>query len=75
MKLWKELGEKHKTVHAYGKQVIDALFDGDYSRAENVQFEDDEYYYYVKAVPKVILSRPKKTVKKINAQRKKKKSH
>ena len=24
----------------------------DYSRAKNVQFEDDEYYYYVKAVPK-----------------------
>lgn len=51
------------------------MFQMDYSRAENVQFEDDEYYYYVKAVPKVILSRPEKTVKKINAQRKKKKSH
>ena len=24
----------------------------DYARTENVQFEDDEYYYYVKAVPK-----------------------
>jgi tetrahydromethanopterin S-methyltransferase subunit B len=24
----------------------------DYSRKENVQFEDDEYYYYVKAIPK-----------------------
>lgn len=48
------------------------MFQVDYSRAENVQFEDDEYYYYVKAVPKVILSKPEKTVKKINAQRKKK---
>ena len=27
-----------------------------YARTENVQFEDDEYYYYVKAVPKVALS-------------------
>lgn len=51
------------------------MFQMDYSRAETVQFEDDEYYYYVKAVPKVILSRPEKTVKKINTQRKKKKSH
>jgi len=51
------------------------MFQMDYSRTENVQFEDDEYYYYVKAVPKVILSRPEKTVKKINTQRKKKKSH
>lgn len=25
----------------------------DYPRSESVQFEDDEYYYYVKAVPKV----------------------
>ena len=51
------------------------MFQMDYSRAENVQFEDDEYYYYVKAVPKVILSKPEKTVKKINTQRKKKKGH
>lgn len=51
------------------------MFQMDYSRTEIVQFEDDEYYYYVKAVPKVILSKPEKTVKKINTQRKKKKSH
>ena len=51
------------------------MFQMDYSRTESVQFEDDEYYYYVKAVPKVILSKPEKTVKKINTQRKKKKSH
>ena len=43
MKLWKELGEKHKRFHAYGKQVIDALFDGDYSRAENVCREAKQY--------------------------------
>ncbi|MBR3683472.1 MAG: hypothetical protein IKL78_01200 [Lachnospiraceae bacterium] len=28
------------------------VFDVDYSRTEKVQFEDDDYYYYVKAVPK-----------------------
>mgnify|MGYP001031552522 CR=1 FL=1 len=41
----------------------------DYSRTEKVQFEDDEYYYYVKAVPKMMVAAPTKTVKKINAQR------
>ena len=56
------------------KVVEFVMFQMDYSRTENVQFEDDEYYYYVKAVPKVVLSKPEKTVKKINAQRKKKKS-
>ena len=29
-------------------------FNVDYLRVENVQFEDEDYYYYVKAVPKTI---------------------
>ena len=41
----------------------------DYSRTEKVQFEDDEYYYYVKAVPKMTVAVPTNTVKKINTQR------
>lgn len=41
----------------------------DYSRTEKVQFEDDEYYYYVKAVPKMSVAVPTKTVKHINTQR------
>ena len=40
----------------------------DYSRTERVQFEDDEYYYYVKAVPKMNVAASTKTVKKINTQ-------
>ena len=40
----------------------------DYSRTEKVQFEDDEYYYYVKAIPKMTVTVPSKTVKKINTQ-------
>ena len=44
-------------------------FNVDYSRTEKVQFEDDEYYYYVKAVPKVVVSRPEKKVKQINSQK------
>lgn len=46
------------------------LFNVDYSRTEYVQFEDDEYYYYVKAVPKVSISKREKTVKRINPQKK-----
>ena len=34
------------------------IFNVDYSRAEYVQFEDDEYYYYVKAVPKITWDAP-----------------
>lgn len=40
----------------------------DYSRTEKVQFEDDEYYYYVKAVPKMTVAMATKTVKRINTQ-------
>lgn len=46
------------------------FFSVDYTRTERVQFEDDEYYYYVKAVPKNVIAEPKKTVKKIAAQKK-----
>ena len=42
------------------------FFQLDYSRTERVQFEDDDYYYYVKAVPKVTLAEPERRVKKIN---------
>lgn len=42
------------------------FFDLDYTRTERVQFEDDEYYYYVKAVPKRYVSTRAKTVKKIS---------
>lgn len=45
------------------------VFNVDYSRTEKVQFEDDEYYYYVKAVPKVTVAAPERTVKKINSQK------
>ncbi len=44
-------------------------FNLDYSRTEKVQFEDDEYYYYVKAVPKVTVATPERRVKKINRAR------
>lgn len=45
------------------------VFHVDYSRAESVQFEDDEYYYYVKAIPKITVAAPSRTVKKIHTAR------
>ena len=42
------------------------VFNVDYSRTEYVQFEDDEYYYYVKAVPKNSVPQTKVNVKKIH---------
>ena len=45
------------------------FFSVDYSGTEHVQYEDDEYYYYVKAVPKVTVSTAKKTVRTINEKK------
>lgn len=45
------------------------IFSVDYTRTERVSFEDDDYVYYVKAVPKMSVSTPRVNVKKINAQR------
>lgn len=41
----------------------------DYSRTEYVQFEDEDYYYYVKAVPKVNVAVQDVNVKRINARK------
>lgn len=54
---------------AIGKMIEFFRICLDYTRTEKVQFEDDEYYYYVKAVPKMSVAAPTKTVKKINSQR------
>ena len=40
----------------------------DYTRSEYLQFEDDEYYYYVKAIPKMSVGAPDVNVKRINYQ-------
>lgn len=41
-----------------------------YAAAEHVQFEDEQYFYYVKAVPKITAGSPKKAIRKILTQRK-----
>ena len=46
------------------------LFSVDYSRTERVQFEDDEYYYYVKAVPKLTVTPPQREVKRFAVNQK-----
>lgn len=68
-------------VHlSYGAMVLGGLlafaaglvleflfFSVNYSSTERMRFEDDEYYYYVKAVPKIVVSAPEVSVKHINA--------
>ena len=44
------------------------VFGGDYSRTERLEYEDDEYYYYVKAVPKAAVATSERSIKKINAE-------
>lgn len=52
--------------------VLEFLFLGlDYERTERVQFEDDEYYYFVKAVPKKMISSADKKVKQFGTTHKK----
>lgn len=44
------------------------FFNLDYSRTERLQFEDDEYYYYVKAVPKAYVPGTDKRVKRFGGR-------
>lgn len=60
--LWLILGNIISLAMAFVVKFF--FFNLDYMRAEKLQFEDDEYYYYVKAVPKVYVSSSDKQVKK-----------
>lgn len=51
---------------AYVCQIV--FFSLDYKRTEYVQYEDDEYYYYVKAVPKINIADSDVQVKRISAR-------
>ena len=50
------------------------FFAVDFRRTEYVQYEDDEYYYYVKAVPKINVAGEDVKVKQINARKTRKAS-
>ena len=43
------------------------FFGGDYSRTERLEYEDDEYYYYVKAVPKAAVPASERNIKRITS--------
>ncbi|MCI5493685.1 MAG: hypothetical protein MR425_06105 [Lachnospiraceae bacterium] len=58
---WLVIGSVISMVIGLVEQFL--FFDLDYSRTERVQFEDDEYYYYVKAVPKMYVPTTDKQVK------------
>ena len=45
------------------------VFAVDYSRTEYMQYEDDDYYYYVKAVPKIAVSAPDVKVHRIYSRK------
>lgn len=66
------LGVVLGAVAAYVCNVI--FFALDYKRTEYVQYEDDEYYYYVKAVPKLNVANQDVKIKHINAKKTKKTS-
>ncbi len=63
--IWLVIGN---VISFAGVNIIQFLFfNVDYKRTETVQFEDDDYYYYVKAVPKIKVSSQEKKVKKFKA--------
>ena len=43
--------------------------DLDYERVERVQFEDDDYVYYVTAIPKIELAKEEKRITRITRNR------
>ena len=49
--------------------IVYAVLPLDYTRLETFEFEDDEYHYYVRAIPKVVISRESVRVKKINTRK------
>ena len=82
------IGDVAMGVHAsYGSLIFGSIgaavigvilelffFSVDYSRSENLQYEDDEYYYYVKAVPKMTVSSTDVKVQRISTRKRKYKS-
>ncbi len=70
------LGITGKTIGVLVGSVISCViafviqflfFNVDYSRVERLQFEDDEYYYYVKAIPKSLVAGSDKQIKRFNS--------
>lgn len=49
--------------------IVSAFIPLDYTRMETYEFEDDEYHYYVRAVPKAVIRKEIVNVKRINARK------
>lgn len=47
-------------------RIFDPILD--YQQAESIQFQDDNNYYYVRVVPKIQLTKPQRTVKRIRPE-------
>lgn len=45
------------------------VFAVDYTRTEYLQYQDDDYYYYVKVVPKITVSQPDVKVHRISSRK------
>ena len=61
------LGSLVSMVVMFSYQFIRLVLN--YGSVENLQFEDEEYYYYVRAVPKISVAEPDKSVKKFSVRR------
>lgn len=62
--IWVIIGTILSTIIAFGIEFF--MFHLDYTRTERVQFEDDTYYYYVKAVPKALVQTKDKKITRIS---------
>ena len=69
------LGISGRTVGVIAGSIVSGViaflieflfFNLDYSRTEKLQFEDDEYYYFVKAIPKSLVTEKDKQIKRFN---------
>ena len=65
--LWLIVGNIISLLIAFILQFL--FMNLDYARTERVQFEDDDYYYYVKAVPKLTVSAPDVKVQRIYSRK------
>nr|WP_315103919.1 hypothetical protein [uncultured Catonella sp.] len=62
--LWVFLGTVLSGIFAFVVQFFKYLLD--YSSVEHLQFDDDDYFYYVTAVPKLSVTSPDLNILKIN---------
>lgn len=65
--MWVSIGSLLSGIIGYIVHFMHMVLD--YGQTEEVQFEDDDYYYYVRAVPKMKMTIENKKIKKIYSNR------